>query len=110
MSAAAAKPHTAFSIHAVAYKIARQAFEQHRAICLPDDDAPLMHDYESACAPLIEALLNTARKAIQTPAASVGEVWQKLTIFAAEDMQDLVDAKDVIAHITADALRLAGAE
>lgn len=103
------KPHTAFSVHAVAYKIAKRAFGEHRDLCRPvDADDPLNIAYESAYDPLVDALNGAAEKAINTPATSVHELWEKLVIFDAEDMHDLVEVKKVISILIADALRIGG--
>jgi len=106
----ASSPHTAFSVHAAAYKIAKAAFAQHETLCRPvGDDDPLQRAYESAYGPLVDALCQSAHKVIQTPAATTNELWQKLVIFDAEDMQDLVRAKELIGILIADALRIGGA-
>src|SRR3546814_4676886 len=66
---------TAFSIHAVAYWAARQAYENHRVECqvpLSDDD-PRQSDYDSAYTPLVSAMHDAAVAAVHTPAATAAE-------------------------------------
>lgn len=100
---------TPFGIHAEAYRIAREAYETHRQRCRPERAEDSLQDaYESAYQPLVDAMSDASTKAIQTPAASLSEIAEKLRIFDREDMQDDTNAKEMIGCILADALRLSG--
>lgn len=101
---------TTFSIHASAYRIARRAYELHRDECQAplEDGDPLHMDYDDAYTPLVSAMTDTATSAVLCPAPTIRELATKIAIFHREDMQDMENAKELIAVILADAQRLAG--
>lgn len=101
---------TAFGIHAAAYRIARKAYELHRDECqapLADGD-PLHMDYDDAYTPLVTAMTDSGTSAVVCPVQTIGELATKIAIFHREDMQDMENAKELIAVILGDAYRLAG--
>ena len=103
---------TPFTIHAAAYRIARQAYELHRDECqapLLQGD-PLHMDYEDAYTPLVSAMNDCATSAVLCAVRSIGELATKIAIFHREEMQDMENANDLLAIILADAERLAGGE
>jgi hypothetical protein len=101
---------TPFSIHAAAYRIARDAYEKHRDQCqapLAQHD-PLQRDYEDAYQPLVDAMTDSGVNAVRCPVSTSAELAQKIEIFAREEMEDYEGSKELIAIILADAKRIGG--
>src|SRR3546814_12540154 len=103
---------TAFSIHAVAYWAARQAYENHRVECqvpLSDDD-PRQSDYDSAYTPLVSAMHDAAVAAVHTPAATAAEMFKKIEILLNEELHhnDRDSVGELIECLGRDAARIGG--
>lgn len=109
VSTGAPKCATTFTIHAEAYRIAREGFEKHRDRCRPvDGESPLQFDYESAYDPLVTAMTDAAAAAVKARCTTVSELAEKLRIFMAEEMHNRQGAEELVGFLLADAVALAG--